>query len=230
MKRHHLLSVFARLVVVFLSVVTPMASPLTAPIEHTFWQIQDRPGSHGPASHRPVRSLTIYPQSIASGSLHKRMMPGFTPMITLKRVYFHTLTAIVPIAASGTAPAKFLEDFYSSIAIKANPVTGEWGSQLPQTDQIDITEGGFRLRFSAIGDTIPWSFVKEFADVMWECAVLGVAGLFDTVYTNEAAKIGVQISLTLLDESAVASGTGSGSGTGYREGSWDSITSPGGGL
>lgn len=224
MKRH-LLSVFAQLVVVFLSVVTPMASPLTAPIEQTFLQRQTHPGRHGPAPYGPVRSLTIYPQSVSFNSLHKRMMPGFTPTITLKRVYFHTLTAMVPV----TAPARFLEDFFSSIAIKADPITGEWGSQLPQRDQFDIIEGGFRLRFSAIGDTIPWSFVKHVAERMWECAVLGVAGLFDTVYTNEAAKIGVQISLTLLDESSVASGSGSGSGTGYREGSWDSITSPGGG-
>lgn len=143
----------------------------------------------------------------------------------MNRVYFHTLTALVPV----TAPARFLEDFYASIATKADPQKGEWGSQLLPRDTLDIAAGAFRLRFSSIGDTIPWEFVKNFADRMWECAVLGVAGLFDTVYLNEAAKIGVQVSLTLLDESSMASGSGSGQGPGYREGSWDSITSPGGG-
>lgn len=128
-----------------------------------------------------------------------------------------------------TAPAKFLENFFASIATNADPSTGEWGSQLPQRDSLDIVEGDFRLRFSSIGDTIPWDFVRHFAYRMWECAVLGVADLFDTVYLNEAAKIGVQVSLTLVDQASIVSGSGSGTGSGYREGSWDSITSPGGG-
>jgi hypothetical protein len=225
MKREIYLSGLGQFATVVLLMVTSIGSPLTAPIKHTIPQRRIQSAREAPAPHEAIRRPTIFPQIISYSNVHKRMMPGFTPTMTVKRVYFHTLTAMLPI----TAPAKFLEDFFSSIALKADPIKGAWGSQLPQRDSLDITQGNFRLRFASIGDTIPWSFVKDFADKLWECAVMGVANLFETAYTNEGATVGVQISLTVLDQSSVASGSGSGSGQGYREGSWESITSPGGG-
>jgi len=226
MRTSYYFSVLAPLFV-FLLVVTSNSRPHTAPVRHTDPQRYTQSARNGAAPPPGFPRPTIFPQTIAYDFPNKRMMPGFTPTVTrLKRVHFQTLTAMVPV----TAPAKFLEDFFRSIAIKADPATGEWGSQLPQRDAFDIVEGVFRLRFSSVGDTIPWSFVKSFADRLWECAVMGVADLFETVYFDDMAKIGVQITLTLFDESSVASGSVSGSDPGnYREGSWESITSPGGG-
>lgn len=226
MKRKSYLSGLGLFATVVLLMVTSIGSPLAAPTKHTIPQRRIQSAREAPAPHEDVRRPTTFPKIISYSNVHKRMMPGFTPTMTVKRLYFHTLTAMVPI----TAPAKFLEDFFSSIALKADPIKGEWGSQLPPRDSLNITQGNFRLMFASFGDTIPWSFVKHFVDKLWECAVMGVADLFETFYTNDAGNVGVQISLTVLDQSSVASGSGSGSGQDYREGGWESITSPGGGL
>lgn len=75
------------------------------------------------------------------------------------------------------------------------------------------------MRFYSIGDTIPWSFVKQIADRLWECAALGMTDLFDVAYIDDVGEIAVSVSLRLADSS-------SSSGTEFREGSVPSVTSP----
>ena len=133
-------------------------------------------------------------------------------MIKMKMITFTRVGLLTPVAAA----ARALEDFYSSIAIKA---AGVWQAE-PQTDNFSIEEGSLRLTFSCIGDTIPWNFVKAMADKLWECACLGLTDLFDAVFMDDDGQVGVSISLRLSD------GSSSSSGTDFREGSVPSVTSP----
>ena len=118
-----------------------------------------------------------------------------------------------------TQAAKLLEGFFSSIAINADPNGGKW-STLPQESVFAIQEGRFGLAFDFIGDTIPWSFVKEFADRMGEAALLGFPHLFETVFRNAAGTIAVKITLSLIEDSA-----GSNSPHDWREGNVPSMNS-----
>lgn len=165
------------------------------------------PRSHG----RDTRALS----SMVRASLsEKRTPPGFDSPVTvkIKMMTYTTVGLITPVASA----ARALEDFYSSIAIKAG---GVWQTE-PTTDNFSIEEGNFRLGFSAIGDTIPWSFVKAMAERLWETACLGLTDLFDIIYMDDAGQIAVSVSLRLAD------GGSSSSGTDYREGSVPSVTSP----
>lgn len=225
MKGHCYSPILLPLIVIFLLLVSASARPSAALSALKATRSRSQQAQDATRLSRITNGAERYPRTIRYESVHKRMMPGLAPnRLVLKRLYFQTLTAMVPV----TAPAKFLENFFSSIAIKADPERGEWGSLLPRREAFTVVEGSLRLSFSAVGDTIPWDFVKDFADKLWECAVVGVTQLFQTVYMDDTGTVGVQISLTLIDESSV--GSGSGSATGYREGSWDSITSPGGGT
>lgn len=152
-------------------------------------------------------------------------MPGLSPVLKVHQMRFKLITGILPAQAA----AGLLEKFFSTVATQADPLKGEWAKMVP-TNELEIKHGMFRLSFRAIGDTIPWSFVKDFAGRCWEAAALGVADLFETVYQDETGRVAVQISLTLLDDAAVAIGSGSGSGSGsdegfWREGSWESVQS-----
>ena len=126
-----------------------------------------------------------------------------------------TLTKIGLIAPIASA-ARALEDFYSSIALQA---AGPWQAE-PRSENFSIQEGSFQLSFRSTGDTIPWDFVKEMAERLWECACLGLTHLFDAMYIDEVGQVVVSISLRLADESS------SSSGGYYREGSIESVTSP----
>ena len=69
-----------------------------------------------------------------------------------------------------------------------------------------------------MGDTIPWTFVKEMADRMWEIVGMGATNLFEVVYVNEAQKIAVQVTLSLIEDSG-----GSSNDPQWREGSVPSV-------
>lgn len=134
--------------------------------------------------------------------------------VQMRMVTFETVVAMAPV----TNAAKFLESFYSSIAINA---AGAWQA-LPQRDSFRIIEGPFALSFTCLGDTIPWSFVKDMADRLWECTCLGMSQLFDAVFVTDARDIAVAVSLTLME----GDGSSQSSGTEYREGSVPSVGSP----
>lgn len=166
------------------------------------------PRSHG----RNTRAL---PARVGTSSFQKRMDPSSNlGIITLKRLKFQSLGMILPV----TTAARVLEDFYSSIALKA---AGDWQA-LPRRYDINIQEGHFSLTLASIGDAIPWDFVKALANQLWECAALGIAELFDLVYMNDAGNVAVSISLRLLD----GEGSSSDSNTNFREGSVPSVGSP----
>ena len=150
----------------------------------------------------------------------KRTPPGSTSpsVFRLKLITYQTLGLITPIAGA----ARALEEFYSSIAVKA---AGVWQGE-PRQYEFAILQGDFRLSFKSLGDAIPWSFVQEMAERGWECASRGLTDVFEVIYMDEAAQIAVSVSLGLVDGSSTGSGSGSGSGSDYREGSVPSVTSP----
>ena len=146
-------------------------------------------------------------------SLHKRMMPGF-PRPGMNRMLmarFHAFTVLTPIDAA----ARALEDFYAEIATKASTV---WATQ-PQLSDFACRLGNIRINFKCIGDTIPWSFVKELADRLWECACLQFTEVFEVFYTSPDSRIAVKVWLEILTPSGSDSND-------YREDSPPSITSP----
>lgn len=161
----------------------------------------------------PTRNTRMLSPRVEANVFEKRTPPGFTSpaVVKMKMITYQTVGMITPIASA----AKALEDFYSSIAVKA---AGAWEAE-PTTDNFAIEEGGFRLAFTSMGDTIPWSFVKTFADRLWESACLGLTSLFDVMYMDDAGQVAVSISLRLIEGSSSDS-------TEYREGSVPSVTSP----
>lgn len=146
--------------------------------------------------------------------MEKRTPPGYDPTkIRMNMMTFTRVGLITPIVSA----ARALEEFYSSIAIRA---AGAWTAE-PVSENFSIQEGNFRLTFSSIGDPIPWTFVKDMAEKLWESACLGMADLFDVMYMDDAGQIAVSISLRLADGASSSS-----SGTDFREGSVPSVTSP----
>ena len=183
---------------------------------------EEAPLVHLPPAVRPRSTIAkVIPFNTVGDRLNKRMMPGLPPLYPqttrLQMASFIKMTSIIPI----NAMARFLEEFFITIANKADPNGGEW-SHLPQRDHFAILEGDFQLSFTCVGDTIPWSFVKEIGLRLWQCAAQGLADLFEVVYTDPAGNIGVKITLSIIN----APSGDSNSGGDYREGSVPSITSP----
>ncbi|MCJ1460665.1 hypothetical protein MMC28_011047 [Mycoblastus sanguinarius] len=173
---------------------------------------QNQSSSEASYLHRYAPKARTPPSKLASDTLHGRMMPGLTPIITKIRMRsFQKIASILPIATA----ARNLEEFYSAISTKAR---NEW-AQMPQKDSFDIIEGNFHLSFFCLGDTIPWSFVSDIADRLWETAALGMANLFEVIYMDDAAQVGVHVVLRLVEGSSSSS-------EGYREGSVPSVTGP----
>lgn len=130
----------------------------------------------------------------------------------MHKVGFTRFSLIVPIKLA----AKALEEFYVEIAVKATTV---WAT-LPQRPELNLQQGNFRLNFQCIGDTIPWNFVKEMADLLWECACREFTDLFEVIYMNRMQTIAVKVWLEIVERSSGDSNSG------VREGSVPSITSP----
>ncbi|KAL9026444.1 MAG: hypothetical protein Q9180_007482, partial [Flavoplaca navasiana] len=88
---------------------------------------------------------------------------------------------------------------------------------------------GFTLMITALGDTIPWEFVQQFAVNGWNFAARGFTDLFDIMYRNADGTIIVNISLRLLNhalpEAASGSGESSQTAEDWREGSVPSVGS-----
>ena len=160
------------------------------------------------------RNTISLSQTAKSSAFEKRVLDNFsTPTISMKMISFKTITLMTPLIGA----AQFLEEFYAAVAIKA---AGVWSS-LPRERTLTINQGLFSLIFTSTGDTIPWSFVKEMADRLWEAACLGAAELFDAMYMDEIGRVAVAISLRLADGSSSSS-----SDTDYREGSVPSVGTP----
>lgn len=187
--------------------VEPPSGSMSAPKPPQSLQGLWTPDSHG-------RNTRAFYSTNRATLIEKRTPPTFSySIIQMKMMTFTTIGYITPIASA----ARALEDFYSSIAIKAG---GVWAAN-PRLEHFSIQEGNFELSFESIGDAIPWPFVKRMAEKLWESACLGMAQLFDVVYADDAGQVLVSISLRLTD-----GGSSSGSDTQYREGSVPSITSP----
>ncbi len=141
--------------------------------------------------------------------------PRFSPNVLMRMSTFKSVAIILPV----TEAARYLEEFYSSIAANA---AGAWRTS-PQEYSYTMQQGPFTLMFTSMGDTIPWNFVREMAQTLWTCASAGLAELFEVVYIDDAGKIAVAVSLSLLD----GDGSSGSAGTDYnREGSVPSVGTP----
>lgn len=143
--------------------------------------------------------------------------------IKMKQLHFKQLGIAILSTSSDFTEAirettRKLENFYMDIAYKAQD---EWPQQ-PQVQSFDVNQGEVRLSFYCKGDTIPWAFVKNIAERLWESAALGLADLFEVIYSDDTGTVSVMIVLDVINRSS----DGSTSGSGLREGSVPSITSP----
>ena len=204
--------------------VTSHTRPASTPFNDNSPHIRSYESLLQPKIHSSLSTAPGHTSALSGTTIHRRMMPGYTRMNQMNLASYIKLTSMVPV----TAAVKFLEDFFSSIALRANPAGGAW-SRLPERCALKIVEGRFQLDFVCIGDTIPWKFVKETADRLWEAAVLGFAELFEACYIDNTEKIGVKVTLSLV-ENALNPGSASGSTPDvypdWREGSVPSIDSP----
>lgn len=130
----------------------------------------------------------------------------------MHRVKFTSFGLITPLAIAAEA----LEKFYVEIAIKASTI---W-STLPQREVFNLQLGNLRLNFHCIGDTVPWTFVKQLADRLWECACHQFTDLFEVIYMDETQRVAVKVWLEIVERSFGDSNES------VREGSVPSITSP----
>lgn len=214
---------FALLVFIFSFVaLIAIASPVYPSVRQTILQQQNSTLRTTSLFHKDDPIGKTFSELQSYDQLHSRMMPGLTPIFKVHQVRFKQMTDIIPVQAA----APILENFFISVATQADPQLGEWAKMTP-TNVLELKHGMFKLRFHSIGDTIPWSFVRDFANKLWETAALGVADLFETVYEDQSGKVAVQISLTIMNEMTEATGSASGSDQDnfYRDGSWDSVQS-----
>lgn len=181
-----------------------------------------------------LRSHAREPHDEPSGrrpsGLRERMMPGVTPIlpairstIKMNQLHFSKLGVVILSSSTDFAEAmrettRKLETFYMDIAYKAQD---EWSTMTAMNHlYVDDPEGKVRLEFYCVGDVIPWAFVKEMAERLYTTAAMGMANLFEVMYGDDAATIGVRITLNVIQNSSDDS-----SGAGYREGSVPSVGS-----
>lgn len=187
------------------------ARPTVEPPSVSF-RVHKQPQLQGAWTHeRNVRALS---SSTKANLPEKRTPPGLTsPVVKMNMIKYTALSCLTPI----TSAARALEDFYSSIATRA---AGPWQLE-PRVTEFSIQEGNFALFFASLGDTIPWNFVKDMADKLWETACLGLTTLFDAMYMDDTGQIAVSVSMRIMD----ADGSLSSSSSDYREGSVPSVGS-----
>ena len=164
------------------------------------------------------RGRTLHPTSstVEARTFGKRMDNSLSyPPLKMKLLAFQSFAMIQPISTA----ARALEDFYSAIAFKASSL---WATE-PLRTKFSIIEGRFQLDFTCIGDTIPWNFVTEIANLLWECACMGMTDLFEAVYTDERQRIAVSIALRLLEGDPNSASSDSDFIASYREGSVPSV-------
>lgn len=167
--------------------------------------------------HSYGRETQAPPLRVGASMSEKRTMPNHNHrLVKMKIIGFQSMGVIYPIAGA----AKFLEDFYSNIAIKASTV---WKTET-RRDYLTIDQGPFRLTINSIGDTISWEWVQAVADSLWESAALGMAEFFQAYYATDSGMVGTAISLKFVDGAESSSGYSVGSSD-WREGSVPSVGS-----
>ena len=74
-----------------------------------------------------------------------------------------------------------------------------------------------------MGDVIPWNFVTDLANLLWECACMGLTDLFEAIYTDEGQSVAVSVALRLVEGDGSSGSGSSGFTADYREGSVPSV-------
>ena len=124
--------------------------------------------------------------------LRKRMMRGLRlpPKITVHLAHYQTIAFITPV----TIAAQKLERFYSEVVTLASTV---WSSE-PELREFCWRQGGFRLNFRSVGDTIPWSFVSRIAERLLQAAGLQLTEVFEMIYVDDLQSIRVKVWLEIV--------------------------------
>lgn len=210
------LSAICFLSLIGVSTPRPTVEP---PLSQLQWITQPRqmqglwtPHSHGQDKEAP-------PLRVGASMSEKRTIPNHNHnhrLVAMKIIGFQSMGIIYPIASA----AKVLEDFYSSIAIKASTV---WQTE-PRRDFLTMDQGPFRLTITSIGDTVSWEYVQGVADSLWESAALGMAEFFQAFYADDSGRVAAAVSLKFIDGAESNSGYSVGSSD-WREGSVPSVGS-----
>ena len=118
-------------------------------------------------------------------------VPGWT-------LYFSDLRMVLP----GLPPAADLASFYSAVETFAATA----GAKLPYTTDpnTEIAVGSLKLHVACSVAHVPWSFVREFAQMLREMTAKGFTGFYDARLINVAAGVTVYVTLHVGQVAAAA--------------------------
>ncbi|KAL8682103.1 MAG: hypothetical protein Q9186_001808 [Xanthomendoza sp. 1 TL-2023] len=142
------------------------------------------------------------------------------PIFGMQKVLFTVLGSLTPVPAA----VRRMENLYIDVVQAA---LGEW-SRTPRMPGFYYSDDVFALAMQCQGGVIPWEFVAEIADMLWESTVRGSTLLFSMLYSSPDRDVMVQISLTLMQAAVGSGGPGTGTSSGdtnWREGSVPSVAS-----
>ncbi|KAL8799819.1 MAG: hypothetical protein Q9182_005614 [Xanthomendoza sp. 2 TL-2023] len=134
----------------------------------------------------------------------------------MQKVLFKALASITPMPEV----VHRLEELYINI-IEA--CQDEW-AKTPRMPGFYFSDDVFAFAMSCRGGVIPWEFVAEIADMLWESTARGSTVLFAMIYSSPNREVLINISLTLMQDET-GSGTGGSTDTNWREGSVPSVGS-----
>ena len=106
----------------------------------------------------------------------------------------------------GLSPVADLAAFYSAIEIFATTA----GAKLPYTTNpnTEIAVGSLKLHVACSVANVPWSFVREFAQMLREMTAKGFTGFYDARLINIAAGVTVDVTLHVGQVAAAAGSEG----------------------
>ncbi|KAL8790137.1 MAG: hypothetical protein Q9195_006517 [Heterodermia aff. obscurata] len=131
-------------------------------------------------------------------SLHTAREVSVTSWIPGWTLYFSDLQMLLP----GLPQVADLAAFYS--AVEAFATTA--GAKLPYTTDpnTEIAVGSLRLHVACSVAHVPWSFVREFAQMLREMTAKGFTGFYDARLINVAAGVTVYVTLHVGQIAAAA--------------------------
>ncbi|KAL8820182.1 MAG: hypothetical protein Q9223_001541 [Gallowayella weberi] len=145
------------------------------------------------------------------------------PILGMQKVMYTAFASITPLPQV----IRRLEELYINI-IEA--CMDEW-AKTPRMPGFYFSDDVFAFAMSCQGGVIPWEFVQEVADMLWESTARGSTALFAMVYSSPNRDVLIKISLTLMQHQLEAAsgqpgtGTGGSTDTNWREGSVPSVGS-----
>ena len=157
-----------------------------------------QPNDSKPIIEFPSLSPKGAPFSTRSLSLHTPREVSVTPWIPGWTLYFSDHRMVLP----GLPPVADFAAFYNAIEIFATTA----GAKLPYTTNpnTEIAVGSLTLRVACSVAHVPWSFVREFAQMLREMTAKGFTGFYDARLINIAAGVTVYVTLHVRQVAAAA--------------------------